>query len=111
LPALFREIIIPPAVFREITNDRKNKSAFDEITKAGWLRIVKAKDISLKRKLEENLDEGEAEAIVIAIELNADLIIIDELKGREIAKRFNLNFTGLLGLLLSAKNRGLIKSI
>ncbi len=38
-------------------------------------------------------------------------IIIDELKGREIAKRFNLNFTGLPGLLLSAKNRGLIKSI
>src|SRR5438552_982147 len=104
LRQLFREISIPDAVFREINNN-KNKTNFERFIDAGWIKIVKAKDISLKAELEKDLDEGEAEAIIIAIELKADLIIIDEAKGRAIASQFNLKYTGLPSVLLIAKEK------
>jgi predicted nucleic acid-binding protein len=111
LPKLFHQIVVPAAVFREITNNKAGLPVFTEAEKKGWIKVVQAKNDSLKRKLEEELDEGEAEAIIIAIELKADLLIIDELKGREIARQYNLNFTGLLGVLLTAKRKGFINSI
>jgi predicted nucleic acid-binding protein len=111
LPELFQKIVVPAAVFQEITNSKEGKLVFTEAVQDEWIEVAHAKDNSLKRKLEEDLDAGEAEAIVIAIELNADLIIIDELKGREVARRFNLNYTGLLGILLTAKRKDLIISI
>ena len=57
------------------------------------------------------IDEGEAQAIVLALELNADLILVDEMKGRAIAEQQGLTVTGLLGVLLSAKKLGYLKLI
>jgi predicted nucleic acid-binding protein len=58
-----------------------------------------------------NLDKGESEAIVLANNINADLIVIDERKARKIAKDIGLNVTGTLGILVEAKQKGLIKEL
>lgn len=57
------------------------------------------------------LDLGESEAIVLANNIDADLIIIDERKARRIAKDIGLNVTGTLGILVEAKQRGLVKEL
>ena len=61
--------------------------------------------------LEAKLDPGEAEAIVLALELNADLLIVDERKGRKEATKLGIQITGTLGVLLKAKQIDMISSI
>ncbi len=58
-----------------------------------------------------DLDQGEAESIALAIELEADLLILDEREGRRLAKQFGLNVTGVLGVLLEAKAADLIQEV
>jgi uncharacterized protein len=58
-----------------------------------------------------DLDKGEAEVIVLANGLQADLVIIDERLGREFAEYFNLKVTGTIGVLLKAKELGFIEKI
>jgi uncharacterized protein len=65
----------------------------------------------LVEQLLGDLDPGEAEAIALAIEQQADLLVIDERKGREVAKRHQLPIIGLLGILTIAKRRGLIPAV
>ena len=60
---------------------------------------------------EYNLDIGEAEAIALALELKADELLIDERLGRREAVRLGLSITVVLGVLLIAKNRGLIAKV
>jgi hypothetical protein len=57
------------------------------------------------------LDRGEAEALALAAELKADLLLIDESKGRAIAARLGFVHIGLLGMLVQAKQRGLIVAV
>ncbi len=61
--------------------------------------------------LQNNLDIGEAEAITLAVELNADRLIVDERRGRKEAIRLGLRVTGILGILLAAKQQGLVSFI
>ena len=61
--------------------------------------------------LEGYLDKGEASALALALEKKNCLLIIDEAKGRKEAKQLHLNYTGTLGILLVAKDKGLISSI
>lgn len=58
-----------------------------------------------------NIHQGEAEAIILALELGANLLLMDEKKGRELALFYNLKVTGLLGILLQAKHQNIINSV
>lgn len=109
LKDLYSEIYIPKEVYNEI-EEGKSKTYYKDLSKIDWIKIKKIKD---KKSLSYflDLDKGEAETIVLANEIDADLIIIDETLGRFHAKKANLKITGTLGVLLKAKKDGLIQEI
>ena len=104
----FGEIWIPGAVKCEL--DRLHHAdALKEIQQAfqeGWIRTKALASDQVARLLRATLDPGEAEAIALALELQADLILINEREGRLAAERAGLRVTGVLGVLLRAKNQG-----
>jgi len=68
-----------------------------------WIRVVPTQDTPLYRMLRRQVDPGEAEAIALAADLKADIVIIDEQEGRALARQVGLSITGTLGVLLRAK--------
>ena len=80
------------------------------MSKLSWINIVKIRDENTVKYFLD-LDAGESEAIVLATELRADLIIIDEKLGRLHAKHADLKVTGTMGVLIKAKNQGLEKDL
>ena len=75
-----------------------------------WIEIWEIRNPDSKEYFLD-LDEGEAEVIILAKEQDADLVIMDEIMGRRIAKQFNLTVTGTIGVLLKAKERGFVNVI
>jgi len=59
----------------------------------------------------QELDAGEAESIALALEIGADLLLMDEHLGREVARHLGVRYTGLIGVLIEGKRKGLITSI
>jgi len=109
LQQLYGQILIPLAVYREIEAG-KTKGYYKDLSKIDWISILEIKDKkSVKYFLD--LDQGEAEAIVLATEFNADLIILDERLGRFYAKHAELKVTGTIGVLIKAKKEGLIEYV
>ena len=111
LPALFGEIVVPPAVFREVTADQPDAPGAMAIRMASWVRQQPVENQPLVASLRLELDSGEAEAIACALEAKAKLLLIDERRGRLVAQRLGIPVTGLLGALLIARKRGLISGI
>jgi predicted nucleic acid-binding protein len=109
LKELYGTIIIPNAVFQEIEAG-KDKEYYRDLLKIDWIHIIEIQDRQAVKYFLD-LDAGEAEAIVLATELNADLIILDEKLGRHYAKHADLTITGTIGILIKAKKQGLIKTL
>ncbi|HUU41202.1 MAG TPA: DUF3368 domain-containing protein, partial [Desulfatiglandales bacterium] len=65
----------------------------------------------LTQALKQELDAGEAEAIALALEIGADLLLMDENLGREVARHLGLRYTGLIGVLIEAKRKGFITAV
>ncbi|AHF79703.1 DUF3368 domain-containing protein [Thermococcus paralvinellae] len=111
LKEFFGEIFIPEAVYRECILEGKGSEDSELIEKAEWIKVVRIKDETLKKSLMLELDEGESEAIVLALEMNSELLLIDDYDGREIARALGLKVTGTIGVLLKAKFQGKITSL
>lgn len=75
-----------------------------------WIKISTAYDSKQLQILELELDRGEASAIALALENSDSRIILDESKGRAVAKRLGLNVIGTLGIIIKAKDKKLIES-
>jgi predicted nucleic acid-binding protein len=73
--------------------------------------ISKVKDVRFQRLLSDYLDKGEASAIALALELKNCTLILDDLKGRKEAEKLGLRYTGTLGILYKAKQRGIIAKL
>ncbi len=82
-----------------------------EVKDAKWIEVHKVADQDLVRSFQRDLDAGESEAIALAIQTGADLLLMDERLGREIAALFNLRMMGVIGVLIEAKRNGLIREI
>ncbi len=103
---LYGTIIIPYAVYHEIAISGHEQAGATEIQTWQWFERHQVQDVALVRRLERHLDAGEAEAIALAIEMQANLLLLDERRGRAIAKQLGLTVTGLLGILVVAKQQG-----
>lgn len=108
---LYGTIYIPQAVYDEIVIQGKGQAGAQQIKNSTWIKVQPLKNTLLAKSLYLELDKGEAEAITLAIETSADLILLDEKCGRSIATKFNLRPLGLLGILIHAKKSGLIPSV
>lgn len=75
-----------------------------------WVEVVNPQS-DLHKGLLSVLDPGEATSIALAAEHNKSLLIIDEVKGRKIAKEMGVRITGSLGVLVAAKSKGHIKAV
>lgn len=111
LKGYFTEISVPEAVYRECVIDGKDRDDAKRIESAAWIRVVAIKNIDLKKAFNTVLDEGESEAIVLALQESADLILLDDYEARELARTYGLKITGTIGLLIKAKYEGDISSI
>ncbi len=76
-----------------------------------WVFVLEVKDSQKQVEIEKTLDKGEASSIAIALEAPDSTLIIDEIKGRKIAKSLNINIIGTIGILLLAEKRGVIKDV
>jgi predicted nucleic acid-binding protein len=111
LQKLYGGIVIPQAVVQEITAVAPRLTSALDILTLDWLHSREITDQVLVASLELELDRGEAEAIALAIELKADLLMLDERRGRAVARRMGLKFVGLLGALIEAKQTGLVPAV
>lgn len=111
LKILFKEIIIPEAVYNEIVIYGYGKPGSKELGNIEWIKTRKVKDRNLVKALSNELDKGEAESIALAVESKADLLLLDEKIGRKVASRFSLNYIGLLGVIMMGKHKGVIHEV
>ncbi len=112
LQQLFGEIHIPQAVYDEaVMAGREEGGAKREVSAAKWIQTVRVQDRLAVDVLLDELDLGEAETIVLARELKADWVLMDEKKGRRKLDQLGMDKIGTLGLLLKGKQVGLLSAI
>jgi len=110
LKRLYGTVLIPPAVEAEVLAGGPDRIGSAQIQRADWIRVTPLRDQG-RADLIVDLDRGEAEAIALAQELNADLVVLDERLARLFAKRLGLRVTGVLGVLLRAKSAGHVRAL
>lgn len=99
LPQVFAPITIPPAVQSEVG------------ISAPWLTIQAPQNRGIVQSLQTQIDEGESEAIALAMELGDVFVILDDLSARRVAQQLHLKVIGTTGMLLRAKQQGIIPEI
>jgi predicted nucleic acid-binding protein len=109
LELLFTDVIVPQNVYNEINEPGKPET--ENITAWAKGKVQRAGNQQMLQALSLSLDAGESEAIALYWEKSGDFLLIDEQKGRKIALRNNMKVIGSLGILLLAKQKGLIKTI
>ncbi len=97
---LYQEIVISTDVYQEFGSTLPN-----------WILIREHKNKVTQQELEKRLDKGESSAIALAMESDNSILIIDEIKGRKIARSLNVEIIGTIGIILLANKKGLINDV
>jgi uncharacterized protein len=103
--------IVPQAVYHEIAVPSAGEPGAQEMQRLSWIITHTVADQRLVHSLCVELGRGEAKAIACASELNTELLLVDEERGRAITQRLGLRVIGLLGVLIEAQHRGLIDTV
>lgn len=113
LHKLYGTIHIPEAVRQEVVIEGTGRTGAKQVAVARWISRHMVADASAVRKMMETakLGIGESETIVLALELRATLVLLDERPARRAAQRRHLSVIGSLGALVQAKEQGLIRSV
>ena len=111
LKDLYGEVIIPKAVFNEVVLKGNNRAGSNFTIKYDFINIQTITNENAKRYFETSLHEGEVEVMILAQEITADICIIDDYLARRYAKHLGLSITGTIGVLIKAKEKGLLKEI
>ena len=104
LKKLFGDVLIPQAVFDELTDDERFRLEADQIREKKFIVVkpVNNPESTNILKRATGLDQGESEAIVLTDELKADLLLMDEAKGRNVSAQMGLRIMGTIGILMAA---------
>jgi hypothetical protein len=110
LRQIYTDVIIPQAVYREVVIDGAGKAGSQDVASAAWIQMQTIQNLNDKAFLMSviGLDEGESEAIVLAQEIGADLLLLDDAAARKYARQQKLKITGMVGVILAAKQSGII---
>jgi predicted nucleic acid-binding protein len=111
LQKLYGQILIPDAVAQEVTSGSAGQARAGELRTSDWITVKAVQDSVLLRSLHGELDRGEAEAIALAVEAQAELLLVDERLARRVALRLGLSMVGVLGVLLEAKSKGCLPAV
>lgn len=107
LPALFDGILVPQTVFNELDSPHAPPAVRQWVTR--WPSWAEVRPPAALPAEVTSLDGGEAAAIALALATEADLVLLDERKGRRVARDLNLRVAGTLGVIESAAARGLLR--
>ncbi|MBD2414905.1 hypothetical protein FACHB389_33820 [Nostoc calcicola FACHB-389] len=110
LPQLYQRILIPPAVWDEVTVQGVGLPGSQAVSQLTWLEI-QAPEILVLEPLSILVDRGEAEAIALAQSTPDSTVLLDDAQARRVAERLGIRRIGTLGILRKAKNAGLIVEI
>jgi predicted nucleic acid-binding protein len=113
LRKLFSELCIPQAVYNEVVVIGAGRAGANETEQAvgDWIEVQEVKDLVMVKSLLTKLGKGESEAIALALETKADLVLLDDYKARATAEFMGLNMTGTVGMLNKAQKEGLISDL
>lgn len=111
LHQLYGTVVIPKAVYQELIAPDFPVAGAIEVQTLSWIQTYQVNNNAVVEALQNELDLGEAQAIALALELQADQLLIDERLGRTVAARLNLRYTGILGILIEAKSQALISEV
>ncbi len=106
----FGTVLIPPSVDRELEQATARFPAVN-IREVEFIRVCPPSDLQKVRELMKELDPGESEALALALEMGIKAVLMDEAAGRSVATRLGIMPIGVLGILVRAKQRGLIESV
>ncbi|MBX3051569.1 MAG: DUF3368 domain-containing protein [Caldilineaceae bacterium] len=111
LEELYGTVYIPTAVHRETVVQDPLRPGAVEIASADWLTVRPVDDRLAARLLQQQIGPGESEAIILALQLKVNLLLIDDAKGRRIAEAYGIPAAGTIGVLIQAKRSGLLPAV
>jgi hypothetical protein len=111
LRQLHAHIHIPSGVWTELQAGGRRWPGWEDVATAAWIERHDVADRHLVTVLGRDLDVGEAETIALALEIGADLVLLDEKEGRRAAQRLDLEIVGIVGLLIEAKASGYLDAV
>ncbi len=104
-------ILIPPAVWHEVVITGGGRPGSQAVATASFIQVCPISNVALARVLQAELDYGEAEAITLFLENPTDALLLDEKSARRVSARMRLPMLGTVGVLIWAKQCGLIVSL
>lgn len=111
LKKIYGEIMIPQAVYRELSEKKESICKKQVDNALDWIHVEKIENQMAKSMFKTQLHDGEVEVMILAKEKNADTVIIDDANAKKHAKYLKLPVTGTLGVLIKAKLRGYISEL
>lgn len=110
LPQLYQRVLLPPAVWDEVTVQGIGLPGANAVSKVTWLEI-QTPEAALLKPLSILVDRGEAEAIALAQSIPESIVLLDDAQARRVAERLGVRRIGTLGILRRAKKSGLVQAV